>query len=154
MGAGNGEGAPGALATTIGEYYLPYGASVPVQWYGWIATRYINSFNVPDAAPGPIAVAYRKHAQLNEKAFMRGKLQEWDCRAGQNSLIIRTDGTLAPCFPMYNANHFWGVAGNPCFEKQQLADIKQQRVRCNKSGRSRNSANNTSSVMTPAPRKR
>jgi hypothetical protein len=29
---------------------------------------------------------------------MRGKLQDWDCRAGQNSLIIRTDGTLAPCF--------------------------------------------------------
>ena len=58
------------------------------------------------------------------KAFMRGKLQEWDCRAGQNSLIIRTDGTLAPCFPMYNASHNWGTAGRPCFEKQQLADMK------------------------------
>ena len=63
------------------------------------------------------------------KAFMRGKLQEWNCRAGQNSLIIRTDGTLAPCFPMYSATHDWGTAGNPCFEKQQLADMK---VECQK----------------------
>ena len=58
------------------------------------------------------------------KAFMRGKLQEWDCRAGQNSLIIRTDGSLAPCFPMYNASQNWGTAGRPCFEKQQLAAMK------------------------------
>ena len=58
------------------------------------------------------------------KAFMRGKLQHWDCRAGQNSLIIRTDGTLAPCFPMYTASQNWGTAGNPCFEKQQLAAMK------------------------------
>jgi MoaA/NifB/PqqE/SkfB family radical SAM enzyme len=63
------------------------------------------------------------------KAFMRGKLQEWDCRAGQNSLIIRTDGTLAPCFPMYSAAHDWGTAGQPRFEKQQLADMK---VECQK----------------------
>ena len=60
------------------------------------------------------------------KAFMRGKLQEWDCRAGQNSLIIRTDGTLAPCFPMYSASHDWGTAGRPCFEKQQLEQMKAE----------------------------
>jgi len=63
------------------------------------------------------------------KAFMRGKLQEWDCRAGQNSLIIRTDGTLAPCFPMYSATHDWGTAGQPRFEKEQLAGMK---VECQK----------------------
>ena len=39
---------------------------------------------------------------------------------GQNSLIIRTDGTLAPCFPMYNAAHNWGVVGQPCFDRRQL----------------------------------
>ena len=58
------------------------------------------------------------------KAFMRGKSQQWDCRAGQNSLIIRTDGTLAPCFPMYNATPDWGVAGHPRFESEQLASMK------------------------------
>ena len=34
------------------------------------------------------------------KAFMRGHVDRWACRAGQNALIIRTDGTLAPCFTM------------------------------------------------------
>jgi hypothetical protein len=24
---------------------------------------------------------------------------EWNCRAGQNNVIVRTDGTVAPCFP-------------------------------------------------------
>lgn len=59
------------------------------------------------------------------KAFMRGQVQSWDCRAGQNSIIIRTDGTLAPCFPMYSATHDWGVAGEPRFEPNQLAAMKQ-----------------------------
>ncbi len=66
-------GAPGALTNTIAEYYLPFGATVPVQWYAWLATRHKKLYNVPDEAMGAIAVASRKHAQLNEKAFMRGR---------------------------------------------------------------------------------
>jgi hypothetical protein len=27
------------------------------------------------------------------------RFTEWNCRAGQNNVIIRTDGTVAPCFP-------------------------------------------------------
>jgi MoaA/NifB/PqqE/SkfB family radical SAM enzyme len=61
------------------------------------------------------------------KDFMRGKLQDWDCRAGQNSIIIRTDGTLAPCFPMYNASQDWGVTCQPRFDREQLLRMK---VRC------------------------
>jgi acetyl-CoA acetyltransferase len=72
-GEGGGGGAPGALGTTIGEYYLPYGASVPVQWYAWLATRHKETYHVPDEAMGAIAVASRKHAHLNEKAYMRGR---------------------------------------------------------------------------------
>lgn len=63
---------------------------------------------------------------LQMKAFMRGTLQEWDCRAGQNSLIIRTDGTLAPCFPMYSATHQWGVVEKPSFNPAQLRQIKRE----------------------------
>ena len=59
------------------------------------------------------------------KAFMRGKVEPWDCRAGQNSIIIRTDGTLAPCFPMYSAEDDWGVAGAPRFEPKELDSMKQ-----------------------------
>jgi len=59
------------------------------------------------------------------KEFMRGKLQQWDCRAGQNSIIIRTDGTLGPCFPLYSATHDWGVVGQPKFDAAQLAEMKR-----------------------------
>jgi len=59
------------------------------------------------------------------KQFLRGAHQEpWNCRAGQNTLIIRVDGTLAPCFPMYSATHDWGTVGSPRFERDQLADMK------------------------------
>jgi MoaA/NifB/PqqE/SkfB family radical SAM enzyme len=59
------------------------------------------------------------------KAFMRGKLQDWSCRAGQNSIIIRVDGTLAPCFPMYSATYDWGTIESPKFEVKQLNQMKQ-----------------------------
>ncbi len=66
-------GALGALMNTVNEYYLPFGASVPVQWYAWMATRHKALYNVPDEATGAIALASRKHAQLNDKAYMRGR---------------------------------------------------------------------------------
>jgi hypothetical protein len=31
----------------------------------------------------------------------------WKCRAGQNSVIIRTDGRVEPCFAMYAATDDW-----------------------------------------------
>ncbi|HXK60795.1 MAG TPA: radical SAM protein [Acidobacteriota bacterium] len=62
---------------------------------------------------------------MEMKAFMRGKLQDWSCRAGQNNVIIRVDGTLAPCFPMYSATHDWGTIENPKFDTGQLKIMKQ-----------------------------
>ena len=59
------------------------------------------------------------------KRFLRGAHQEpWNCRAGQNTLIIRVDGTLAPCFPMYSATHDWGTVGTPKFDPAQLSEMK------------------------------
>jgi MoaA/NifB/PqqE/SkfB family radical SAM enzyme len=61
------------------------------------------------------------------KKLMRGIAPPpWNCRAGQNSLIIRTDGTLAPCFPLYSATHDWGTVGNHKFEKSQLDEMKTE----------------------------
>lgn len=59
------------------------------------------------------------------KAFMRGERKPWQCRAGQNSLIVRVDGTLAPCFPMYSATYDWGTVGNHKFEVPQLDHMKE-----------------------------
>jgi radical SAM protein with 4Fe4S-binding SPASM domain len=50
---------------------------------------------------------------------------EWNCRAGQNNVIIRTDGTLAPCFPMYASTCDWGNIDKPKFDNAQLNDMKK-----------------------------
>ncbi len=64
--------------------------------------------------------------RLNDmKDFMRGKLQQWHCCAGQNSLIIRVDGTLAPCFPMYSATYDWGTIENHRLDLRQLDEMKK-----------------------------
>ena len=65
--------------------------------------------------------------RLNDmKDFLRGKVEPWNCRAGQNNVIIRVDGTLAPCFPMYSATYDWGTVGNHKFEVKQLDEMKQE----------------------------
>jgi MoaA/NifB/PqqE/SkfB family radical SAM enzyme len=64
--------------------------------------------------------------RLNDmREFMKGKVEPWNCRAGQNSLIIRVNGTLAPCFPMYSATHDWGVIEDQKFEVKQLDKMKE-----------------------------
>jgi MoaA/NifB/PqqE/SkfB family radical SAM enzyme len=60
------------------------------------------------------------------KDLMRGGVEPWSCRAGQNMLIIRMDGTLAPCFPMYSATHDWGVVGDHKFDLEQLGEMKKE----------------------------
>jgi MoaA/NifB/PqqE/SkfB family radical SAM enzyme len=56
-----------------------------------------------------------------------GTLQftEWNCRAGQNNVIIRTDGTVAPCFPMYASTYDWGNIDEHKFDQPQLQDMKK-----------------------------
>ena len=64
------------------------------------------------------------------KDLLRGQVKPWPCRAGQNSLIIRTDGTLAPCSPMYSATHDWGIIEHPTFEVAQLDEMKTSCQHC------------------------
>jgi hypothetical protein len=49
---------------------------------------------------------------------------EWNCRAGQNNVIIRTGG-IAPCFPMYASNYDRGNIDHHKFEAGQLAAMKK-----------------------------
>jgi MoaA/NifB/PqqE/SkfB family radical SAM enzyme len=59
------------------------------------------------------------------KSFIKHELEQWNCRAGLNSLIIRVDGSLAPCFPTYSATYDWGTIENPKMDCEQLKVMKQ-----------------------------
>lgn len=50
---------------------------------------------------------------------------DWNCRAGRNNVIIRTDGTVAPCFPMYASPFDWGNIDKPKFDDGQLTEMKK-----------------------------
>jgi len=60
----------GAIAR---DYYLPFGFTAPPQWYSVIARRHMHEFGTRPEQLGCIAVAMRKHAQLNSNAVMNGR---------------------------------------------------------------------------------
>jgi acetyl-CoA acetyltransferase len=64
---------PAAVADTVVDFYLPYGARSAAQFYGWIATRHQQLYGTLPTDTGTIALTSREHAQHNEKAVMRGK---------------------------------------------------------------------------------
>src|SRR3546814_4931462 len=66
------------LTNTIQGYYIPYGVFLPVQMYAWLAMRPSRLYGVGPEATAAIALACRKHAQLNPKAFTHGKPLDWD----------------------------------------------------------------------------
>jgi acetyl-CoA acetyltransferase len=66
------------VGVPIRDYYVPYGSSSPAQWYTLMATRHMYEYGTPREALGAIAVACRKHAQLNERAVMRGRPMTMD----------------------------------------------------------------------------
>lgn len=62
---------------------------------------------------------------LAMKDFIRGKLRPWNCRAGELSMVIRLDGTFAPCFEMYGSSEDWGnLDEGPKFDPVRLKELK------------------------------
>ena len=64
----------GPMSWIANDYYAPYGVVAPAQWYSLIARRHMHEFGTTSEQLGAVAVAMRKHAQLNQRALMRGKL--------------------------------------------------------------------------------
>jgi acetyl-CoA acetyltransferase len=56
---------------TARDYYFPYGLTVPVQWFSMMARCHMDQFGTKTEQFGAVAVAMRKHAQLNPNALMR-----------------------------------------------------------------------------------
>jgi acetyl-CoA acetyltransferase len=55
------------------DFYIPHGLTAPPQWYSLMARRHMHEFGTRPEQLGAIAVAMRKHAQLNPNAVMRGR---------------------------------------------------------------------------------
>lgn len=60
------------------------------------------------------------------KDRMRGRMRNWDCRAGHNGALIRPDGTLSPCFDLIGYDHDWGRIWEPKFEEEELNAVKKK----------------------------
>ena len=59
-----------AMSQAVRNYYAPYGALAPVQYYAWLANRHRQLYSVTDAAMAKVALASRNHAQSNPRAYM------------------------------------------------------------------------------------
>lgn len=58
---------------TVRDYYSQFGTFAPPQVYAQMARRHIDEFGTPVEAFAAVAIACRKHAQLNDRAVMRDK---------------------------------------------------------------------------------
>jgi acetyl-CoA acetyltransferase len=55
------------------SWYAPFGLLTPAQWVAMFATRYMHEFGATSEDFGRVAVADRKHAATNPKAWFYGK---------------------------------------------------------------------------------
>jgi acetyl-CoA acetyltransferase len=55
------------------NFYAPYGVRSAVQWYSMYISRYVREYGIEPEDAAAVALACRGHAQLNDKALMRGR---------------------------------------------------------------------------------
>ena len=77
------------------DFELPYGIFIPAQWFAPMAMRHMHEYGTTSRQFGAIAVAMRKHAQLNDNAIMRGKPMTIEDH--QNSRMVADPFRLLDC---------------------------------------------------------
>jgi acetyl-CoA acetyltransferase len=120
-----------AFFETVKNYYAPYGLRSAPWWYSLYLQRYAKYYNVPPEAAGAIAVACRKHAQLNPKALMRDRplsmdeylaspyitepLRKLDCCVETDcaAAIVMTSVERAKDLPHIPVTFLGGAEGHP-----------------------------------------
>ncbi|HET9475930.1 MAG TPA: thiolase family protein [Dehalococcoidia bacterium] len=61
------------MAWVARDYYIPYGLFAPAQWYSLMARRHMHEYGTSAEQLGAVAIAMRKHAQLNPAALMHDR---------------------------------------------------------------------------------
>jgi acetyl-CoA acetyltransferase len=62
-----------AMSQAVRNFYAPYGALAPVQYYAWLATRHQALYGTTEQDMGQIALTCRANAQHNPKAYMKDR---------------------------------------------------------------------------------
>lgn len=83
------------LSPSVRDYYVPAGAVAPAQWYALLAERYLAEYGDPRLGMAAVALACRRHAQLNENAIMHGRPMSLDDYL--SSPMITTPYRLLDC---------------------------------------------------------
>ncbi|MDG2335635.1 MAG: transporter [Myxococcota bacterium] len=122
---------PGSVGNVTMDYYLPYGARTAAQFYSFILMRYKQLYGISDEAAAEVALACRAHAQLNEKALMRGRpmdledylaspwvaepLRKFDCCVETDcaAAVVMTSAERAPDRPHTPVFYLGGAEGHP-----------------------------------------
>jgi len=68
--ANDSDAIPGAAIAR--DFYMPFGLNAPPQWYALMARRHMHEYGTRAEHLGAVALAMRKHAQLNPGALMHG----------------------------------------------------------------------------------
>jgi acetyl-CoA acetyltransferase len=58
---------------TARDFYMPMGLTAPPQWYALMARRHMHEYGTTHQQLGAVALAMRKHANLNPAALMHSK---------------------------------------------------------------------------------
>jgi MoaA/NifB/PqqE/SkfB family radical SAM enzyme len=97
--------------------FVRMGSGLNLSEHGWYGDGTSGTGEVTELLESMPGVVRRLDGTL--------QFEEWSCRAGQNNVIIRTDGTVAPCFPMYASTYNWGNIDQPKFDQSQLREMKK-----------------------------
>lgn len=99
---------------------------------GWITEEQIDAVDelidwlIQKNLEGFTMVNSIEHLQAM-KLFIRHQLALWPCRAGELSMVIRLDGSFAPCFELYGSREDWGsIYDGPRFDQERLTRQKQE----------------------------
>jgi len=108
--------------------FVRMSSGLDLKQYGWYCDGTSANGNIAAMLGHTPGIAQDPSGELH--------FSDWNCRAGQNNVIIRTDGTVAPCFPMYPSTF-------------DLGKHRQKGTRVNQGGATRRPQNWSTSSRTP-----